>query len=839
MGLVLSSPSLNVRSRHVPLACPSCGRTIAIQDVKPGRFRVPCPLCGRPFLLRVGDGPDHEMTASPIGPDVEDKVTQAEPAPTPSDPWEDARAILRRIGSAFRERMGWAWRILTSRGSLVGGTLILRDLGRTSRGQVAKGRQVLLGRDVIVRTMPPDWGGADPISRAAAHREALVAGEITHPNLIRRLDLGEERGRRFVIEEDLTGPTLCVVATRTDWPGGDSAIALILHAARGLLAAHEQGLAHGDPSPDQIWLDAGGVVKLAGLGLGDRPPETRDGREPFTATALSDVHALGQTLETLMGKPKTPIDAATSTAAKLAARMKSAGTSEGFHDLADAIRGMEEALQIPAGATFLPRDVEADRFARAVSQYHDIPLASIRTKLVLGFFGACAAFALLFARVGSFGMAGGVAGLCGLTVVIYSLLRAGLGARTGLFSRTRELVLGGRRADWITLLMLGAVAVGVLAYLGWLAGWIALVIVAAGFAIGFLVAIDTPIARDREIPLGDANTLLTEMRSRGVSEVALREFACKFGGPRWDDLFEALFGLEETRNAREGWARVHPGKFRLDAWRFAALEWLDARLLDRREARDRDRLEPIEESALIARKVNEMTARRKSRRIAEAVIIVGREVRHVSLASLLPVESATIRVTSRPIPDLLREAVETPDHLLSTTWSDDRETERGPNPMLRLLGVATGPRARFLVGGLLLAGFLLWADQAGIINSQEIRARAEQAISDRDVARLRDVSIDLERAKLATEPLVLPGIPPSLTRPIVGYGVGAAGLILVFSAFIPGSRIALFAIPGAAIAWFGPRLGIPTIGPLSSAAMSSAIGAAILILGTYFGRGRR
>ena len=33
--------------------------------------------------------------------------------------------------------------------------------------------------------------------------------------------------------------------------------------------------------------------------------------------------------------------------------------------------------------------------------------------------------------------------------------------------------------------------------LGWLAGWIALGVVAALFAIGFIVAIDAPIERDR------------------------------------------------------------------------------------------------------------------------------------------------------------------------------------------------------------------------------------------------------------------------------------------------------------------------------------------------------
>ena len=54
---------------------------------------------------------------------------------------------------------------------------------------------------------------------------------------------------------------------------------------------------------------------------------------------------------------------------------------------------------------------------------------------------------------------------------------------------------------------------------------------------------------------------------RGVSELSIREFACRAGGERWDELFEALFGLEETRRAASAWGDAHPARFRLGAWR--------------------------------------------------------------------------------------------------------------------------------------------------------------------------------------------------------------------------------------------------------------------------------
>jgi eukaryotic-like serine/threonine-protein kinase len=811
----------------VPLSCPSCGRTIAIKDPKPGRFRIPCPECGQPFVLRVGDDARPSVTSDTI-------ETTPESADLPStnpDPWTDARQLASRVLATLGQRLRWAWRALIDRQARIGGTLILEELGRTSRGNVARGRQVLIGRHVLIRTLPADWGGPDPITRASASRLAHVSGNLVHPNLVSRFEFGMDKGRRFVIEEALQGPTLAVVADREEWVGGDAAIAPVLHAARGLKAAHDQGLAHGDPSPDHLWLDAGGVVKLAGIGLSPTSAPASEGSEPWAITAARDVQILGTTLDTLARKRPGGDAQRPALALDVAARMKAAGTPDGYRDLGEAILALEAALGMHAGGSFLPKEGDERRLADLVAQYHEVPLAPLRSKLLLGFVAVCVGFVLLFARAGNFALAGGVLGLIVLTGLIYSLVRAGLSKRAGLLGRARELLLGGRRADWLTVLAAAGIGIGVLFLMGWLAGWIALGIVASLLAVGFLVAVDAPIERDRKEPLDLASALLAEMRGRGVAETDLREFVCKFGGKRWDEMFEALFGLDALRAARSNWGKERPGRFRLDAWKFPVLDWLDARLRDRSEARARDSFERLEEAALIAQKVNDMTARRRARRIAEALIIVGREVLDVSIKSLTPDStSATIRVIPRPIPDLLREAVQTPDRLLTSTWSDERDQDRGPNPLVRLLAALTGPRVRFLLGGLLFAGFLLWADQVGIISSREIRDRAQMAIAERDVTALKTVNLDLERAQ-ADEPLVLPHVPPALTRPIVGYGVGAAALILIASAFVPGSRIAFFALPGAAIAWFGPRWGIPAIAPLPAPAVASAIGAGLLAIG--------
>jgi hypothetical protein len=102
---------------------------------------------------------------------------------------------------------------------------------------------------------------------------------------------------------------------------------------------------------------------------------------------------------------------------------------------------------------------------------------------------------------------------------------------------------------------------------------------------------------------------------------------------------------------------------------------------------------------------------------------------------------------------------------------------------------------------------------------------------------LRDTRIDV-RVPAQTQPLELAFLPRLLANLFQGWGAGAAGLILILSALIPGARMALFAIPGAAVALIGPTVGVPPIGPLDSTIASMAIGAGVALLGVVFGRGR-
>jgi hypothetical protein len=178
-------------------------------------------------------------------------------------------------------------------------------------------------------------------------------------------------------------------------------------------------------------------------------------------------------------------------------------------------------------------------------------------------------------------------------------------------------------------------------------------------------------------------------------------------------------------------------------------------------------------------------------------------------------------------------AIEAPEHVL---------VEREPGliqPETSLVwDLLLGPRMRFLLGTALLVGFLLWLDQNGIVSGSQIKEVATRAIDHPDPVRaLRDARVDV-RVPAQTRPLRLPCLPALVANLFQGWGSGAAGLILILSALVPGPRMALFAIPGAAIALLGPVAGLPAMGPLDSSVASIAVGAGVAFLGVFLGRSR-
>jgi len=201
----------------------------------------------------------------------------------------------------------------------LGGRYRLRAfLAAGGMGAVWAAEDVVLGRPVAVKLLG-EWLAGDPVAAERLRREARAAARLVHPNVARVLDLGEQDGRPYLVMELLEGESLAAVIRRSGPLAPAEAAQIAGAVADALHAAHQAGVVHRDVKPGNLFLTAGGDVKVLDFGIAAAAweasltggeligtaaylaPERALGRE---ATPAADVYALGVVLyEMLSGRP--------------------------------------------------------------------------------------------------------------------------------------------------------------------------------------------------------------------------------------------------------------------------------------------------------------------------------------------------------------------------------------------------------------------------------------------------------------------------------------------------------------------------------------------------------
>jgi hypothetical protein len=408
--------------------------------------------------------------------------------------------------------------------------------------------------------------------------------------------------------------------------------------------------------------------------------------------------------------------------------------------------------------------------------------------------------------------------LLGVLTPLCWFLVDGVMRRTYLFGKVREMALATSWTDRLVALA-GALLLLLLLWLLhmlWLG--VGVLVLAASLAVAFHVLIDRDTAAKQQGAVEQVQQMLRTMRLHGLEEDSLREFVCRYSGEQWEAFYEALFGYEAKLAARERWGQAEQGRPRptYAAWRDPVVRWIDARLLARREAKERRHLARVEQQGLEAQGVAADEAQERAERAAEALVQRATDIKKGVAANPadLPSAGQLLGLPEAPVPPPVPAG------------------KRRNRALRRAIGNAFealfGPKPRFLVGAVLLAGCIGWLYQNDLVPGQEIQKRVDEAIQHQEMPDLSGVQIDLEKQ---TKPLSLPMVPAAVTDVFDGFNAGAAALILFVSMVFRGWRVAVFAWPAALVAFAGHRLGVPALGPLAAPTVSKIAGAVVALPG--------
>ena len=203
-------------------------------------------------------------------------------------------------------------------GQNVGGFEVDSLLATGGMGRVFKARAPD-GTQVALKLVKSDLA-RDVVFRKRFDREARIAQQVQHPNVVPVLVTGEYEGVPFLVQRFVEGGSLAdKIEKAGEFDLGDAA-KMCEEVASGLDALHEKGLFHRDIKPANILVDEEGTSYITDFGLAKDSQGsllTRPGQalgsmdymapEQIRAEDLTpacDVYALGCVLyECLTGKP--------------------------------------------------------------------------------------------------------------------------------------------------------------------------------------------------------------------------------------------------------------------------------------------------------------------------------------------------------------------------------------------------------------------------------------------------------------------------------------------------------------------------------------------------------
>ncbi|MCA9700007.1 MAG: protein kinase, partial [Myxococcales bacterium] len=157
-----------------------------------------------------------------------------------------------------------------SKGSRLAHYEIIEELGRGSMGIVYAALDHKLERKVAIKRI----FGDDQQSRQRSVGEAKAMARLAHPNVVTVFEVCDVDDRTFIVMEYIDGETLHEwLGTRPNWR---KILAVFIDAGRGLAAAHERGLVHGDFKPGNVMIGRDGRVSVMDFGLARADPSRAD-----------------------------------------------------------------------------------------------------------------------------------------------------------------------------------------------------------------------------------------------------------------------------------------------------------------------------------------------------------------------------------------------------------------------------------------------------------------------------------------------------------------------------------------------------------------------------------
>ncbi|NUM36012.1 MAG: protein kinase [Candidatus Brocadiae bacterium] len=186
-------------------------------------------------------------------------------------------------------------------GSLLGGCKIECLLGEGGSGKVYRGLHLAMNMPVAIKVLSSDSiQDVNEINRFV--REGRLLAQITHPNIVKIINMGHESNVYFIVMRYIESENLLNIIKAKKYIPYSIMLNITKQVCMGLSAVHDMNLVHRDIKPSNILLEkATGIAQIIDFGTvrGNKEDEkiTEDGYIVGTPYYVSPEQCLGESVD--------------------------------------------------------------------------------------------------------------------------------------------------------------------------------------------------------------------------------------------------------------------------------------------------------------------------------------------------------------------------------------------------------------------------------------------------------------------------------------------------------------------------------------------------------------
>ncbi|HUE81283.1 MAG TPA: protein kinase [Pyrinomonadaceae bacterium] len=164
---------------------------------------------------------------------------------------------------------------------------ILGKIGEGGQGTVYKALDTKLGRNVVLKILPPELTAREA-NLKRFEREAKLASALDHQHICTIFDLHQIEGVHFIVMQYVDGRNVRQLVNGKPLDVR-AALLIAIQVADALAAAHARGIIHRDIKPGNVMVTDSGQVKVLDFGLAKLVDETSGHVEGVDQTQLTEL----------------------------------------------------------------------------------------------------------------------------------------------------------------------------------------------------------------------------------------------------------------------------------------------------------------------------------------------------------------------------------------------------------------------------------------------------------------------------------------------------------------------------------------------------------------------